>query len=80
MTLLLDTSTTIKLGRLYTRKAFQPTNDELNPNDQGMDEDLDFHWEMKGSSQREQDDGDDLKDFIGELLILFPRPPSLIFG
>jgi len=45
----------------------------LNPNDQGIDEDLNFHWEMRGSSRREQDDSDDLKDFIGELFDTLPK-------
>lgn len=76
----LDVSTTISLGRLYTRKAFQPTDGELNPNDQGMNEDLNFHWEMRGSSRREQGDSDDLQDFIGELLIISPIPSYLIIG
>jgi len=49
------------------RKAFQPTDDELNPNGRGMDEDFNFRWEMRGSSRRDQDNGDDLQDFIGEL-------------
>jgi hypothetical protein len=61
----LDVSATISLGHLYTRKAFQPTDDELNPNDQGMDEELNFDWEMRGSSRRKRDDGDDLRRFIG---------------
>jgi len=41
-----------------------------------MDGDLNFHWEMKGSSRGEQDDSDDLQDFIGELCTLRKTHPS----
>ena len=59
------------------RKAFQPTDDELNPHDQGMNEDFNFRWEMRGSSRRDQDDGDDLRGFIGELFNTLSEDPPV---